>query len=88
MVCVSLDPNIAFAQAEWASLSNEERAARIHAAMMAAGVTSQADLARRIGLSNNAVNKWLNAATEADWSRWMSITLALGLPQTWRPERK
>jgi len=84
MQVVPVDPNIAFAQARWDSLTDRERAARIIAAVKAQR-TNLTELALRLGLRYASVHAWTTADAHCDWARWMAISLALGLPQTWEP---
>jgi hypothetical protein len=84
MQIVPMTPEIAGAQVRWDALSKVERGTWIQAAMDATGSRTQA-LADRLFVTFPAVHAWLLGESECDWSRWMSVTLALGLPETWRP---
>lgn len=49
----------------------------------AMGDLSHAELARRLGITTKTVGRW--RAGGLAWDRWLSVTVALGLPADWRP---
>lgn len=84
MQIVAVAPEIAFAQAKWNALDAKQRAARILAAMHSKK-SSKSDLAERLDVSFQTINSWAVGDNAADWSRWMSICMALGVAETWEP---
>lgn len=84
MELVTLDPEIAFAQASWDARSDEERAGWLRAAL-ALTKTRAGELARSLHLSPQTLSAWSTGKATIDWSRRMSICLALGLDQKWEP---
>jgi plasmid maintenance system antidote protein VapI len=49
---------------------------------------SQATLARRLDVSFQTVNRWVNGHAPITRLSWLAITQALGLPATWTPAPK
>jgi transcriptional regulator with XRE-family HTH domain len=46
---------------------------------------SQSELARRLGLTVVAVNRWCRGKAPISTSRWIAIASVLGLPVSWQP---
>lgn len=86
MLTVALDPQIAFAQAQWASFTARERAAWVLATLEHRHLR-KSELAERLGVSPQTVHAWTSGDSQFDWSRRMSICLALTLPETWEPPK-
>jgi len=84
MELVTLDPQIAFAQASWDARSDEERADWLKAALATTSVRA-GELARRLHLTPQTLSAWTTGKATIDWSRRMSICLALTLDQKWEP---
>lgn len=61
-----------------------EPGARVVAALAATRV-SQAELARRLALSQTTVNRWCRGLAPVSRMAWLAVTQALGLPADWRP---
>jgi DNA-binding XRE family transcriptional regulator len=84
MQLVDIPLEVAIAQAKWHALKPPQKGARILAALNYREAT-KTELATRLGVSWNTVQSWIKGEKDCDWSRWMSITLALDLPETWEP---
>jgi transcriptional regulator with XRE-family HTH domain len=63
---------------------NNQRAAFIREALKTRGM-KQTELQELLGITWQTMSTWTNGHASVDWSRWMSICLALGIPQTWAP---
>ncbi len=46
---------------------------------------SQATLARRLDVSFQTVNRWVNGHAPITRLSWLAITQAMGLPGSWKP---
>lgn len=55
------------------------------AAALAATDVSQATLARRLDVSFQTVNRWVNGHAPVTRLSWLAVTQALGLPASWEP---
>jgi transcriptional regulator with XRE-family HTH domain len=84
MQLVSIDPDVAKAQAQWNRLMNNQRAAWLRAAMKAKAI-SQADLGELLGMTPQAISQWSTADATIDWRSRMAVLVALELPQLWEP---
>ena len=69
-----------------APLHPEDRvpAVRLVAALAASGM-SQSELARRLGLTVVAVNRWCRGKAPISASRWIACASVMGLPADWEP---
>jgi len=69
-----------------APLPPEDRvpAARLVAALASTGM-SQSELARRLGLTVVAVNRWCRGKAPISTSRWIAAAAVMGLPSDWQP---
>lgn len=69
-----------------APMPPEERvpAARLNAALAASGM-SQSELARRLGLTVVAVNRWCRGKAPISTSRWIAAASVMGLSADWQP---
>lgn len=67
-------------------LAPEDRvpAGRLLAALDVTRMT-QTELAKRLGLTVVAVNRWCRGKAPISTSRWIAIASVLGLPATWQP---
>lgn len=69
-----------------APMSADDRvpARRLEAALAFTGM-SQSELARRLGLTVVAVNRWCRGKAPISQSRWIAVASVLGLPADWTP---
>lgn len=67
-------------------MSPEDRvpAAKLEAALRVTG-QSQSELARRLGLTVVAVNRWCRGKAPISQSRWIAVASVLGLAADWEP---
>lgn len=72
------------AMSAWERLSDEERALRLRAALLHAGM-SQSDLMRLLDVSQTIISKWANARGELSWPRWLSVCQLADVPMEWVP---
>lgn len=72
-----------------APLAPEDRvpSARLLAALAAVGMT-QTELAKRLGLTVVAVNRWCRGRSPISMSRWIAAASVMGLPADWQPPEK
>ena len=69
-----------------ATVIEERRMPREHVvAALAATNVSQATLARRLDVSFQTVNRWVNGHAPITKLSWLAVTQALGLPAAWTP---
>jgi transcriptional regulator with XRE-family HTH domain len=57
---------------------------RLNEALRVTGM-SQSELARRLGLTVVAVNRWCRGKAPVSQSRWIAVASVLGLPSDWQP---
>jgi DNA-binding transcriptional regulator YdaS (Cro superfamily) len=57
----------------------------VELALVASGLT-QAELARRLGMSTTTMNRWVRGRAPISKGRWVSVKAVLRLPADWQPK--